>query len=112
HGLEIDQYDVERIELIKGATSLLYGSEGMGGVINILPPHIPEEGSLKADVLSTYRSNNHLWANSVGISGNHKKTFYRFRVTTQDFGDYRIPADEFTYNGFVLPLVNNRLKNT
>jgi len=84
----------------------------MGGVINILPPHIPAEGSLKADVLSTYRSNNHLWANSVGISGNHKKTFYRFRVTTQDFGDYRIPADEFTYNGFVLPLVNNRLKNT
>ncbi len=112
HGLEIDQYDVERIELIKGATSLLYGSEGIGGIINILPPHIPKEGSLKTDVLTLYRSNNHLFANSIGVSGNHKKTFFRLRVTTQDFGDYRMPADEFTYNGFVLPLVNNRLKNT
>ena len=41
HGLEIDQFDVDRIEILKGPVSLLYGSDGLGGVINILPMRIP-----------------------------------------------------------------------
>lgn len=112
HGLELDQYDVERMEIIKGAASLLYGSEGIGGILNILPPHIPKEGDLTGEVLTFYRSNNHNVGGSVAMQGNFKKNFFRFRFTTQDFGDYQVPADQFTYNRFVLPISNNRLKNT
>lgn len=112
HGLELDQYDVERLEIIKGAASLLYGSEGIGGILNIQPPLIPEEGSLSGELLTFYRSNNHNIGGSVALQGNFKKNFFRLRFTTQDLGDYQVPAEEFTYNRFVLPIENNKLKNT
>ena len=38
HGLEIDQFAAGEVELIKGAASFLYGSDAIGGVINIKPP--------------------------------------------------------------------------
>lgn len=36
--------DVERVEVIRGPGSLLYGSNAMGGVINIITRHQKEEG--------------------------------------------------------------------
>jgi iron complex outermembrane recepter protein len=37
HGIEIDQFDVEEVDVIKGPATLLYGSDAMGGIINVLP---------------------------------------------------------------------------
>jgi outer membrane receptor for ferrienterochelin and colicins len=39
--------DIERIEIIRGASSVLYGSDAMGGVINIITRR-PEKGKLSA----------------------------------------------------------------
>ena len=33
HGLEIDQFVIDHIEIIKGASALLYGSDAIGGVL-------------------------------------------------------------------------------
>lgn len=41
HGLEIDQFAAGEVELIKGAASFLYGSDAIGGVIDIKPRAIP-----------------------------------------------------------------------
>ncbi|WP_317239218.1 TonB-dependent receptor plug domain-containing protein [Hymenobacter sp. 5516J-16] len=38
HGIEIDEFSIDRAEIIKGPGSLLYGSDGLAGVINFLPP--------------------------------------------------------------------------
>ena len=35
HGLEIDPFGVEQVTVIKGPASLLYGSDAMGGVIEV-----------------------------------------------------------------------------
>ncbi len=112
HGLEIDQYNVDRVEVIKGPVSVLYGSDGIGGVINILPPIVPMIDTFNAEIISTYKSNNDLF----GLSGKlqySKNGFYVLaRGTYQDYASYRVPATEFTYNGYNLPIYNNRLKNT
>lgn len=112
HGLEIDQYNVDRVEVIKGPVSVLYGSDGIGGVINILPPIVPMEDTINAEIISTYKSNNDL----LGLSGKvqySKKGFYAIaRGTYQNYASYRVPAREFVYNGYTLPIYNNRLKNT
>ena len=50
HGLEIDQFDVQQVEIIKGPASLRYGSDAMGGVINILPAPFPEAGQIHTEV--------------------------------------------------------------
>ncbi len=112
HGLEIDQYNVDRVEIIKGPVSVIYGSDGIGGVINILPPVIPFTDTVSTEIITTYKSNNDLY----GISGKvlyGKKDFYLLaRATYQDYASYKVPAEEFVYNGYVLPIYNNRLKNT
>jgi len=112
HGLEIDQYEPERVTIVKGPSSLLYGSDGLGGVINILPPPIPKDNTLKGSFLGTYKSNNHLLGTSTMLEGNKSGKIFRVRFSTQDFGDYRVPADSFLYNRFVLPIYNQTLKNT
>ena len=36
HSAEISLYDLDRIEILRGPVSLLYGSDGLGGVVNII----------------------------------------------------------------------------
>ncbi|TAE00914.1 MAG: TonB-dependent receptor, partial [Bacteroidetes bacterium] len=112
HGLEIDQFAVERLEVIKGANSLLYGSDGIGGVINILPPIVPQKNTLKAHFLSSFKSNNDLFATSTLVEGNKKDNIFRIRFSSQDFGDYKVPTSEFRYNRYILPIFKQLLKNT
>lgn len=112
HGLEIDQYNVHQLEVIKGPVSLLYGSDGIGGVINILPAPILPVNTFKAETILNYKSNNDLFGTSVAIRNNRNDIFTDFRITYQDFADYRVPAKEFNYNSYILPIYNSRLKNT
>lgn len=112
HGLEIDQFNVDRVEVIKGPMSVIYGSEGIGGVINILPPSIPSKDTVQGELISSYKSNNDL----LGLSGKLLKSTERYyimaRASYQNYGSYRVPAEEFIYNSYKLPIYNNRLKNT
>jgi iron complex outermembrane receptor protein len=43
---------------------------------------------------------------------NKKRNFLRLRATWLEYGDYKVPADTFLYNTYVLPIYNQRLKNT
>lgn len=112
HGLEIDQYAVDRVEVIKGPASLIYGSDAMAGVINIIPEGVPTTSGLKAELTTFYRSINHLYGGSAQLSLSNGNQFIRGRYTQQSFGDYRVPATSFTYNTFELPIQNELLKNT
>ncbi|MEM6843507.1 MAG: TonB-dependent receptor [Bacteroidota bacterium] len=112
HGLEIDQFDVQQVEIIKGPASLRYGSDAMGGVINILPAPFPEAGQLHTEIKGIYQYNNNLRGVSAAAEGNQQGWLYRLRYSHQDFDNYRVPADRFTYAGFELPIYDERLRNT
>ncbi|MBV6647854.1 MAG: TonB-dependent receptor, partial [Cyclobacteriaceae bacterium] len=112
HGLEIDPFDVSSVEVIKGPASLLYGSDGLGGVINIQSQEFATDLTDEVDWITTYQSNNHAFSNSLGWRGRKNQWVYSARLTHQDYGDYMVPASEFTYAGFNLPIYQNRLKNT
>lgn len=45
HSPEISLYDLERIEILRGPASFLYGSEGIGGVVNIISKPLQFSGS-------------------------------------------------------------------
>tara|TARA_R110000868_G_scaffold104270_4_gene286972 strand:- start:164491 stop:166869 length:2379 start_codon:yes stop_codon:yes gene_type:complete len=112
HGLEIDPFDVDRVEIVKGPASLIYGSDGMSGVINISPAPLPMEGEIRGHLINSYQTNNAMRSHSAMVEGNEDGFIFKGRVTFQDYQDYRVPADEFTYAGYVLPVYDNRLKNT
>ncbi|MEO1257253.1 MAG: TonB-dependent receptor [Bacteroidota bacterium] len=112
HGLEIDQFDVERVEIIKGPGSLQYGSDGLGGVINIMPGKLLPKNSFDGSILGVHKTNNDHWGGSARLAINVDNWFVTARFSRQDFADYRVPATLFSYNNFELPIFNNRLKNT
>ncbi len=112
HGLEIDQFGVERVEIIKGPASLQYGSDGLGGVINIMPGRVPPKGVILGSVMGLHRTNNVHWGGSAKLGLNLGGFFLTGRYSYQDFADYRVPAAQFVYNSFILPINNEQLKNT
>ena len=112
HGLEIDQFDVERVEIIKGPGSLQYGSDGLGGVINIMPGKILPKNSFDGSVLGVHKTNNDHWGGSARLAINVDDWFVSARFSRQEFADYRVPDSLFNYNNFELPIFNERLKNT
>ncbi len=80
HGIEVDQYGVERAEVVKGPASLIYGSDAVAGVINFIP-YIPKgsEGKIEGDIVTEYHTNNGMIGASVGLAyrKNGWKSFFR-----------------------------------
>lgn len=111
HGLEIDAFRVQEVEVLKGPEAALYGADASGGVLRILPIATPEEGQ-KGDAQLLFRTNNMGLGASVGWEAKRAKQFVNTRLSFQRFGDYRVPASEFLYNGFWLPINNQQLENT
>lgn len=70
HGIEMDEYGVDRIEIVKGPGSLMYGSDGIAGVLNFLAPKSPVMGEVKTQLLSNYQTNNQLIGYSLSNAGN------------------------------------------
>lgn len=112
HGLEIDQYDVDGVRVYKGPQSLLYGSDAMGGVIEIFPATVPQTDMFWGDATFVAKSNNDLWGTSVVLSAKRGAWFVRGRFTAQEYGDYRVPTDTIVYLSWKLPVHNRRMKNT
>lgn len=112
HGLEIDPNGVDRLELIKGPGSLWYGSDGLGGVINILPTPIPNRNTWNTTAKSYARSNDSSFGFSVAGGFRKESFFLNAHASLRDYGDYRVPADSFVYLTRVLPIIDSRLKNT
>ena len=112
HGLEIDQFRARRVEVIKGPSSLEHGSDGLGGVLRILPDPIAATNSLQASVSLLGKSNNDHVGGNIFIAGSGNHFFGSANLSHQAFSDYRVPSDKFVYNTFELPLFNQQLKNT
>ena len=111
HGLEIDQFSVESIEIIKGPAALIYGSDAIGGVININNNTLPVKRiECKAELFA--RSNNHAIGSSVHLGGLTGDVFYKINATYTKYSDYIVPVDYIQYYSYNIRLKNNRLRNT
>ncbi len=87
---EIPVSMIERIEVIKGANSLLYGSDAMSGVINI----ITKQGSDKftASIQGTYTSadeNANTQEVTAGFSVGKLRQVYSYKREENNLGDYQ-----------------------
>jgi iron complex outermembrane receptor protein len=112
HGLEIDQYNVENVEIIKGPVSLQYGSDAIAGVIVISPHKLKTDDGVSGAVLLNGNSNNRLFGSSADIYYQKQSKYIEGRATYQNFEDYRVPADSFEYLNWKYPIHNRVLKNT
>lgn len=80
HMPNIDPFLAGRIEVVRGASSLLYGSGALGGAIDVQAPAFvfsPEgESATSADTLFVYHSNNAQW--DVGAKARASNDTYSF----------------------------------
>ena len=112
HGLEIDQYSIDNVEVIKGPASLMYGSDAIGGVIDLKSNKIPDDNIFGGIIDLTGKSNNNMLGTSVSIFCRKKWFFTDFRATIIGYGDYKVPTDSIDIYSYRAPLYKNHLRNT
>ncbi|UUC46063.1 TonB-dependent receptor [Flavobacterium cerinum] len=112
HGLEIDAFNAENVEIVKGVGAIEYGSDAMGGVISINNEAVPSPNSFSGQALAIAKSVNNTIGTSVGIQYRKDHFFYKLKGTVLDFGDYKVPTDEILYLNTHIPVYNQTLKNT
>lgn len=98
HGIEIDEFSVDRVEVIKGAGSLMYGGDGLGGVIHLLGPSPVAPGSLIGNWKSNYQTNNGLVGNSVMVAGNRNGIYWMLRGSQKIAKAYSNAFDGKVFN--------------
>ncbi|MEK6614615.1 MAG: TonB-dependent receptor, partial [Bacteroidota bacterium] len=97
HGIEIDEYSVNKVEILKGPASLAYGSDAMAGVVHMISfPTLPE-GTIHGNILGNYQSNNKLLGYSGNLAGNLKGFVFDTR-----FSQKQAHAYQNKYDGYVL----------
>ncbi|HEY4785524.1 MAG TPA: TonB-dependent receptor plug domain-containing protein, partial [Bacteroidales bacterium] len=102
--------DVEKVEVIRGPASILYGSNAMGGVINIITRKQTQDG-FHGDARLIYGSYN---TQKYMASGGYKKNkFSVFASFNHDQTDGHRPNSDFNINNGYLKLgydINSHLK--
>ena len=98
HGIEIDEFSVNHVEILKGPASLSYGSDAIAGVINMLSaPSLPD-GTIQGNVIGNYQTNNGLIGYSANISGNLKGYIWDLRYSNKMAHDYKNKYDGYVFN--------------
>ena len=98
HGLGVSPSSISSIEVIKGPTYVLYGSDAMGGVLYIEPEKYSDDFS--TDYLGIYNSNYNGITNSIGARGSSGEFNYLLRGTLTDNQNYSTPDGEIENTWF------------
>lgn len=98
HPLGIDGNSIERVEVIKGPASLLYGSDAIGGVLNFIKEAPAPTGKILGDYKMQLHSNTLGINNSIGIKGASKNIFAGLRFGQKNHADYIQGGGDFVPN--------------
>ena len=97
HGIEVDQNSIDRVEVIKGPASLSYGSDAIGGVVNLISPAPVPEGAILGSVQGLYGINNGLWNGSLRLQGNQNGFVWGTIISAKEAKDYQNQHDGRVY---------------
>jgi len=97
HGIEVDQNSIDRVEIIKGPASLMYGSDAIGGVVNLLTAKPVPDGKIEGSFSSLYGTNNGLFNESLKLQGNHHGLVWGVTASYKAAKDYENKHDGRVY---------------
>lgn len=104
NGLRVD--DIERIEIVKGPQSTLYGSEAMAGVINV----VTKKGKGKSSVTASVEAGSFKTIkSSLAVSGGNEKIDYRLSGSSLDTSGISAASDGTERDGYRNDSVSGRL---
>ncbi|MEP6595045.1 MAG: TonB-dependent receptor plug domain-containing protein [Ginsengibacter sp.] len=88
HGVGLNDIGIDRVEIIKGPMALIYGSEAIGGVINIIEEGPAAPGTKTGEVNARLFSNTYGLYADVGFKGASKNRNWRIRGGINSNADY------------------------
>ncbi|MBC7720566.1 MAG: TonB-dependent receptor [Pedobacter sp.] len=99
HGIEVDGYNIDKAEVIKGPASLMFGSDAVAGVVSLFP-YLPKEkdGNIYGRLLSEYQSNNGLIGNGFRLGFNNGQWLWIVRGSYRLAKNYTNTIDGRVYN--------------
>ncbi len=99
HGIEVDAYNIEKGEVVKGPASLMYGSDALAGVINLMPLITTNtKNKVTGKYYSEYQDNNGLLGNGLRLNYAGKHWAYTLRGSYRIAKNYRNNIDGRVYN--------------
>ncbi len=98
HGIEIDEHSVQRVEIVKGPASLIYGSDAIAGVINIITTSPVPVNTVRGNVLMNYQTNNRLRSFFGNLAGNQDGLNWNAWANYKAATDYQNRYDGRVYN--------------
>ncbi|MFU0868616.1 TonB-dependent receptor plug domain-containing protein [Kluyvera ascorbata] len=98
-GLLIDESALERIEVVKGPYSVLYGSQAIGGVVNFITKKGGDK-PLAGTVKAVYNSATAGWEESAAAWGSIGQFDYRINGSYSDQGDRDTPDGRLPNTNF------------
>ena len=92
HGIGVSTSGINSIEVIKGPSYVLYGSDAMGGVLYVEPERYSSDFSV--DYMGLYNSNYNGITNNLGLKGSSGKFSYIARANMVDNQSFSTPDGE------------------
>ncbi len=106
HPFLIEEFGIDHVEIIKGPASLLYGSDAVGGVINVIKEKPAPANTILGDYNVQYYSNTEGVVSNLGIKGSSKNVFWGIRGGIKSHTDYKdgngvqVPNTRFNESSF------------
>lgn len=88
HPYPLDENGLEKVEIVKGPASLLFGADAIGGVVNTLSEKPAAFGTYAADANVSYFSNTQGYATNFGVKQTNSLIYWGIRGGMKSHGDY------------------------
>jgi iron complex outermembrane recepter protein len=106
HAPNIDGFDSDAVTVVRGAATVLYGPDAIGGLVRVDRAPAPDSGRMHGDIAANLFSNNRQGAISIGVRGGNLQlpglgpAGYRLRVTSRVAGNASAPDYGLANTGF------------
>src|SRR2546428_4727616 len=103
-GPSVDARLAERVEVIRGPASVLYGSDALGGVVNVIPAELPDANGGPAFARSGLEvsgaTNNAELGGALRVEGASGRLGWRATAIGRHAADVHTPGGELDNTGF------------
>ena len=115
HAVPIDPLTIQKTEIYRGPAALRFGSQAVGGVVEVLNNRIPMHsppGGATAEFKAAGTTVNNGWESALLLDAGSRNAAIHADVFGRNVGNYRIPSYPYLFPPDPPPIVNGTQPNS